>query len=359
MRRDSTAAIGIASRSGAGKLRHLGVKELWVSGACASSKACDQEGSTDDKRAEVGTKYIADGKKLTHLLGLCGVRMTRGLELVTLSVAMVALQGCASIAHVEGTVTVWTAAVNVGVSVVATGCLGLWPVATSRVSQARTPLEINDVKTQCELQQWRHVDAGDVQACANHAVGSWRLSASGIARVLWWSDTMQAVKWLGAQDDTDMCDKDVVIMKLLRMTNTATALQRRALWMRCSERSEPVKLGCVLEKSEASWAIAQFSSRAVRATVSTHEGACERYARISGGWCASHAHNTQSLYLKSSCQDTLIVHPTLRVVLGLLNGWLILFLKKKLIRLLAVVGGCPGFVESGEFVEDCFKYVCC
>ena len=67
----------------------------------------------------------------------------------------------------------------------------------------------------------------------------------------------QAAKWLGAQDDTDMCDKDVVIMKLLRMTNTATALQRRALWIRCSERSEPVKLGCVLEKSEASWAMAQ------------------------------------------------------------------------------------------------------
>ena len=41
--------------------------------------------------------------------------MTRGLELVKLSVAMVALQGCASIVHVEGTVTVWTAAVIVGV----------------------------------------------------------------------------------------------------------------------------------------------------------------------------------------------------------------------------------------------------
>ena len=34
-------------------------------------------------------------------------------------------------------------------------------------------------------------------------------------------------------------------------------------WMRCAERSQPVKLRCVLEKSEASQAIAQFSSRAL------------------------------------------------------------------------------------------------
>ena len=28
--------------------------------------------------------------------------------------------------------------------------------------------------------------------------------------------------------------------------------------MQCLERSEPVNLGCVLEKNEASWAIAHF-----------------------------------------------------------------------------------------------------
>ena len=42
----------------------------------------------------------------------------------------------------------------------------------------------------------------------------------------------QAAPWLGVLSDTDLCDKDVVIV------------QR-----------------CVLEKSEASWANAQFSSR--------------------------------------------------------------------------------------------------
>ena len=39
--------------------------------------------------------------------------------------------------------------------------------------------------------------------------------------------------------------------------------------MRCVERSARVKLGCVLEESEASWAIAQFSSHALGTADST------------------------------------------------------------------------------------------
>ena len=74
--------------------------------------------------------------------------------------------------------------------------------------------------------------------------------------ILW-----QEAKWVGALDNTDMCDEDVVIMRLLGIASTATASQCSVLWMRCVERSEPVMLGCVLDRSEASWAIAQFSSR--------------------------------------------------------------------------------------------------
>ena len=33
----------------------------------------------------------------------------------------------------------------------------------------------------------------------------------------------QAAKWVGALDDTDMWDKDMVIRRLLGMTSTATA----------------------------------------------------------------------------------------------------------------------------------------
>ena len=69
---------------------------------------------TDDNPADVGTNYIVDGKNLTHLLGLGGVRMKRSLELAS-SVATVVLQGCAGIVHVEGTVTGSTAAVTVRV----------------------------------------------------------------------------------------------------------------------------------------------------------------------------------------------------------------------------------------------------
>ena len=61
----------------------------------------------------------------------------------------------------------------------------------------------------------------------------------------------QATKWLGALNDTDMCDKDVVVVKLMKMTFTATALYCGVLWMRCLARSEPVKLVLVLAKSEA------------------------------------------------------------------------------------------------------------
>ena len=57
------------------------------------------------------------------------------MELTALSgLATVALQGCSSFVHVQGTVTGSTAAVTVRVSLemvitVAAGCLGLWLVA--------------------------------------------------------------------------------------------------------------------------------------------------------------------------------------------------------------------------------------
>ena len=54
-----------------------------------------------------------------------------------------------------------------------------------------------------------------------------------------------------------------VITRLLGMASKATTAQCRVLWMCCLERSEPVKLGCMLERSEAGWAIAHFSSRAL------------------------------------------------------------------------------------------------
>ena len=64
---------------------------------------------TNDNPTDVETKYIENGKKLTHLLG--AVRMKMGVGLSSWSVATVVLQGCATIVHVEGTMTGLIAAV--------------------------------------------------------------------------------------------------------------------------------------------------------------------------------------------------------------------------------------------------------
>ena len=89
MRSDSTAASGISSRSVAGKLSHPGVKELRIQELVQARKLLIKKVGTDDNPADVGTKYVEDGKKLVHLLSLRRMRMKRGLELTALSVSTV------------------------------------------------------------------------------------------------------------------------------------------------------------------------------------------------------------------------------------------------------------------------------
>ena len=79
-RSDSTA-IGISSRP-AGKLR-LEVKEL-VQVLVQARKLVVTKVGTDGDPTDVGTKFIEDGKKLLHLLGLGGVRMKKSLAEVVL-----------------------------------------------------------------------------------------------------------------------------------------------------------------------------------------------------------------------------------------------------------------------------------
>ena len=105
----------------------------------------------------MGTKYSDDGMKHTHLLSLGGSRLKRSLELAVLGVKTVGLHGCASIVHVEGTVTRSTVAVTLRVSAemvitVSTGSLRMWLVARSRVGREHAAEEINDAETHCELQ---------------------------------------------------------------------------------------------------------------------------------------------------------------------------------------------------------------
>ena len=99
---------------------NCGISESKSPGFMQARKLVVKKVGTDDNFAYVGTKYNEDGKKLVHLLSLSGLRMKMGLGLTALNVATVALQGCASIVHVEGTVTASTAAVTEMVIAVAT-----------------------------------------------------------------------------------------------------------------------------------------------------------------------------------------------------------------------------------------------
>ena len=96
--------MGLRHHHAQGNCGISGLEWLWVQELVARSLAIKKVG-TDERAADVGTKCIEDGKKLTHLLGLGCVRVKRGLELAAVSVVKVALQGCASIVHVQGTVT--------------------------------------------------------------------------------------------------------------------------------------------------------------------------------------------------------------------------------------------------------------
>ena len=127
VRSDDTAAIGISSRSGAGKLKHLGVKEFRIQELVQARKLVIKKVG-DDNLADVGTKYNEDGKKLVHLSSLSVLRMQKGLEMKALS-GKVVLQGCASIVHVGKHSDRVNSPVIVRVSLemvitVATGCLG-------------------------------------------------------------------------------------------------------------------------------------------------------------------------------------------------------------------------------------------
>ena len=120
VRCDSTAA-GIASQCAWVQARKLAVKRI----------------------EDVGEKCVEDGKKLSHLMGLCGERLTRELELAALSVATVHLHGCAGVVHAEGEVTGSTVTVAVRVSAemvtaAATGGLGLWLGGPSQTRARRT-----------------------------------------------------------------------------------------------------------------------------------------------------------------------------------------------------------------------------
>ena len=64
---DSSAAKGIASRSGVGKVKHLDLKELWLQDHVRSGKIRIRKVSTDSNWADLGTKSLS-GQRVGDLL---------------------------------------------------------------------------------------------------------------------------------------------------------------------------------------------------------------------------------------------------------------------------------------------------
>ena len=65
---DSSAAQGITSRLGAGRVRHLEAKELWIQEKARSNEILVKKIGTDGNRADLMTKFL-DGERHHTLLG--------------------------------------------------------------------------------------------------------------------------------------------------------------------------------------------------------------------------------------------------------------------------------------------------
>ncbi len=64
---DSTAAKGIAGRSGSGKVKHLSIKELWLQDKVKSGELTIRKEPTATNWADLGTKAL-NGSRITELL---------------------------------------------------------------------------------------------------------------------------------------------------------------------------------------------------------------------------------------------------------------------------------------------------
>ena len=66
---DASAAIGISSRVGIGKVRHIKVTQLWVQGKVANGEIVIQKVATEDNLADALTKAVDAQIIQKHVLG--------------------------------------------------------------------------------------------------------------------------------------------------------------------------------------------------------------------------------------------------------------------------------------------------
>jgi hypothetical protein len=69
---DATAAKGIASRSGLGKVRHIDVSQLWVQDKIRCKEMIVEKTNTFNNIADIFTKYVSSDTIVRHVRNLCG-----------------------------------------------------------------------------------------------------------------------------------------------------------------------------------------------------------------------------------------------------------------------------------------------
>jgi hypothetical protein len=75
---DSTVAKGLASRRGAGNVRHIHCPALWVQGAVARKQFSLKKRAGKELSADIGTKATVSGSDMWNLLGRFGCRRATG-----------------------------------------------------------------------------------------------------------------------------------------------------------------------------------------------------------------------------------------------------------------------------------------
>ncbi len=75
---DSSAAVGICSRQGLGKLRHLDTHMLWVQQAVRSRRIDLRKIAGEENPADLFTKHLVSRDKVAQLVGLIGCRYLDG-----------------------------------------------------------------------------------------------------------------------------------------------------------------------------------------------------------------------------------------------------------------------------------------
>ena len=75
---DSTASIGTCSRQGLGRLRHIATQCLWIQQRVRDGSVELRKVRGDSNPADLFTKHLLSGEKITELLKLFGCRYADG-----------------------------------------------------------------------------------------------------------------------------------------------------------------------------------------------------------------------------------------------------------------------------------------